>query len=59
MLRELKQGDEVITIGGIYGKIEGIRDKDNSLILRIAKDVKINVSRSAIADKVSGRETSF
>jgi len=52
MLNELKTGDEVLTIGGIYGKIEGVREKEGILILKIAKDVKINVSRSAIADKV-------
>ena len=52
MLKELKTGDEVLTIGGIYGKIEGVREKEGVLILKIAKDVKIHVSRSAVADKV-------
>lgn len=52
MLSNLKAGDEVLTIGGIYGKIEGINEKDNRLIVSIHKDIKINVSRSAIADKV-------
>lgn len=51
MLQELQPGDEILTIGGIYGKIEGIKDK-NTLIVKIAKDVKIYVSRSAVADKV-------
>jgi preprotein translocase subunit YajC len=55
MLEQLKTGDEVLTIGGIYGKIEGIREKEGILILKIAKDVKIHVSRSAVADKVVER----
>lgn len=53
MLNNLKAGDEVLTIGGIYGKIEGINEKDNKLIISIGKDLKVNVARSAIADKVN------
>jgi preprotein translocase subunit YajC len=52
MLNNLKTGDEVLTIGGIFGKIEGINEKDNRLIVGIGKDMKINISRSAVADKV-------
>ncbi len=52
MLNNLKTGDEILTIGGIFGKIEGINEKDNRLIVGIGKDMKINISRSAVADKV-------
>ncbi len=55
MLNNLKAGDDVLTIGGIYGKIEGINEKDGKLIISIAKDLKINVSRSAIADKIENK----
>jgi len=51
MLQELKPGDDILTIGGIYGKIEGVREKEGILIVKIAKDVKITVARSAVADK--------
>jgi preprotein translocase subunit YajC len=47
MLRELKNGDKVITNGGIYGTIVGL--EDDSVQLRIADQVKIKISRSAIA----------
>jgi preprotein translocase subunit YajC len=47
MLRELKNGDKVITNGGIYGTIVGL--EDDSIQLRIADQVKIKISRSAIA----------
>ncbi|HDN59662.1 MAG: preprotein translocase subunit YajC [Candidatus Neomarinimicrobiota bacterium] len=53
MLQSLQPGDEVMTIGGIIGKIEGIKEKENIIILKISKDVKIQVSRSAIANKIS------
>lgn len=52
MRNELKAGDEVLTIGGIYGKIEGVNEKDGKLIVSIAKDVKVNLARSAVASKV-------
>jgi len=52
MLQELQPGDEILTIGGLYGKIEGVKDK-NILIVKIAKDVKIYIARSAVADKVT------
>ena len=47
MLRNLKTGDKVITNGRIYGTIVGL--DDDSVQLRIAEQVKIKVSRAAIA----------
>ena len=47
MLKNLKNGDKVITNGGIYGTIVGL--EDDSVQLRIAEQVKIKLSRSAIA----------
>lgn len=47
MLRDLKNGDKVITNGGIYGTVVGL--EDDALQLRIADQVKIKISRSAIA----------
>ena len=49
MLAELKAGDKVVTNGGIYGTIVGLDEKDASVQLRIADQVKIKVARSAIA----------
>ena len=46
MLGALKPGDKVITNGGIYGTISGL-DGD-TVILKIADQVKIRVARSAI-----------
>ncbi len=47
MLRNLKTGDKVITTGGVYGTIVGL--EDDAVQLRIAEQVKIKVSRAAIA----------
>jgi len=43
----LKPGDHVVTAGGIYGTIVGI--KDDRLTLRIADQVKIEITKSSVA----------
>lgn len=50
MLSALKQGDEVITIGGIYGDV--IEVEEDKVVLEIAEDVHIEVTRKAIANIV-------
>jgi preprotein translocase subunit YajC len=47
MLAALKNGDKVITNGGIYGTIVGL--EGDTVQLRIAEQVKMKVARSAIA----------
>ena len=47
MIKDLKPGDPVLTVGGIYGTIVGI--KDDRLTLRIADQVKVNVAKSSIS----------
>jgi len=47
MLAAVKNGDKVITTAGIYGTISGI-DGD-TIILKIADNVKIRIARAAIA----------
>lgn len=47
MISSLKNGDKVITNGGIYGTVMGLDNE--SVQLRIAEQVKIRVARSAIA----------
>ena len=47
MLAALKVGDEIITLGGMHGKITALDDK--SVTLRVAEDVNIVFERSAIS----------
>ncbi|MCH8299546.1 preprotein translocase subunit YajC [Candidatus Marinimicrobia bacterium MT.SAG.3] len=51
MLKELVKGDKVVTVGGLHGTIEGIKEKEEVLILKISDNVKVNVSRSAVVSK--------
>ncbi|RPF42709.1 protein translocase subunit yajC [Thermodesulfitimonas autotrophica] len=47
MIRNLKTGDRVITAGGIYGSV--VKIKEDSVILRVADNVRIEVLKQAIA----------
>ncbi len=49
MLSSLAQGDEVVTIGGLHGKIAGIRDQDNTLIVKLNDQMKITIDRAAVS----------
>ena len=46
MLKSLERGDEVITGGGIYGKITAITDK--AATVEVAPNVRIKVSRQQL-----------
>lgn len=51
MLTSLKKGDEVITSGGLLGKIFAVDEK--VLTLEIASGVKVRVLKSAVQGKVT------
>src|SRR4030067_2743438 len=50
LLSSIKEGDEVLTSGGIYGKITGIRD--DKITLEISDKVRVKVNRGHIAGVV-------
>jgi preprotein translocase subunit YajC len=47
MLQELKKGDRVLTTGGLYGTIVGLKGED--LEVQFSQTVKLTVARSAVA----------
>ena len=49
MLSKLKKGDEVVTGGGIFGRIAALDEERGFVVLQISDTVKIKVLRSAIA----------
>lgn len=53
MLSELKNGDVVLTNGGIVGTITGINE-DDTLIIRVRPDnIKLQVARGSVASLVN------
>ncbi len=45
----LKKGDEVVTSGGMFGTIVGFNERENTLYLKMAENVKIEIQRSSIS----------
>ena len=54
MIDALKAGDQVITAGGIHGKVVAVQDKVATL--EIATGVRIKVNRSSIAGTSAGTD---
>jgi preprotein translocase subunit YajC len=52
MLTQLKKNDEVVTSGGIYGKVVGLAD--TVVTLEVAPNVRIRVNRPQISEIIRG-----
>ncbi len=52
MLQTLKKGDRVLTTGGLFGTVVGIKEKENVVVLRLAENVKVEVQKGAISAKI-------
>jgi preprotein translocase subunit YajC len=50
LLSQLAPGDEIVTIGGIYGDV--VEVYEDKVVLEIAEDVHIEVARKAVAQIV-------
>jgi preprotein translocase subunit YajC len=51
MIETIEPGDEILTVGGIYGIVEEI-DEDDDLVVEIAEGIRVRVSRRAVASVV-------
>ncbi len=59
LLGAMKKGDEVVTVGGVYGRVAGISDQTVSL--EIAPKIRIKVTKASIAqvtEKSAGEDKS-
>jgi preprotein translocase subunit YajC len=52
MVKGLSRGDEVVTIGGIIGKI--IHITDDRITIKTAEDTRVEVERSKVGRKAGG-----
>ncbi|MEC9197181.1 preprotein translocase subunit YajC [Donghicola tyrosinivorans] len=55
MVQNLRRGDQVVTQGGVIGKVSKVKD-DNEVELEIAEGVKVRVVKSTIAQVLSKTE---
>ncbi len=48
MREGIKKGDKVITMGGIYGTIQGFKEKGRQAVIKIDNNTNITINRTAI-----------
>jgi len=51
LLASAEPGDEVLTVGGIYGIVQEI-DEEDDLIVEIAEGIRVRIARRAVAGVV-------
>ena len=51
LLSELTVGDEVMTLGGLFGRVQSV--EDDAVMLEIAPQTSVRVAKSAVAARAA------
>ena len=55
LIESVEPGDEILTVGGIYGIVEEL-DEEEDLVVEIAEGIHVRVARRAVATVVKPEE---
>jgi preprotein translocase subunit YajC len=55
MLSKLGKGDEILTRGGIIGKITGVTDDNTILVIELQEKVRVRIPRAYVEAKWEGK----
>ena len=55
LLSSIEPGDEVLTVGGLYGIVRGV-DEEDDLIVEIADGIQVRIARRAVGGVVKPEE---
>ena len=55
LIESVEPGDEILTVGGLYGIVEEI-DEEDDLVVEIAEGIQVRVARRAVATVVKPEE---
>ena len=55
MLDAVQKGDQVVTVGGVHGKVMGFKNDDKTLIVKVDDNVKLDIERTAISNVLSSK----
>ena len=50
MVKNLAKGDEVVTAGGLIGKVTKVKAESNEVEVEVAKDWRVAIVQATIAD---------
>ena len=56
MVQGLRRGDEIVTQGGLIGKVVRVKDDANEIEVELGQGVKVRVVRSTVAQVLSKTE---
>ena len=59
MRESLKKGDKIITMGGIHGTVQGFKEKNKIVIVKVDNNTNLSFSKTAItglAGKISNSD---
>ena len=56
MLENIRRGDRVVTIGGMHGYVDSV--KDDAVVLKVDDNVKLKFNKSAISQVLERRDDS-
>ncbi|AXT25672.1 MULTISPECIES: preprotein translocase subunit YajC [Ruegeria] len=56
MVDAVRRGDQVVTQGGLIGKVSKVKEGDNEIEVEIAEGVKVRVVKSTIAQVLNKTE---
>jgi preprotein translocase subunit YajC len=54
MLESIRKGDRVVTIGGLHGFVESVRD--DAVVLKVDENVKLKFNKSAVSTVLERRD---
>ena len=49
MRDELQKGNKILTMGGIYGSVQGFKEKGRQVVIKVDNNTNITINRTAIA----------
>ena len=55
MLEELKKGDKVVTIGGIRGVVQNVKDK--TIVVKVDENTKLEFNKDAVSGVINQGES--
>jgi len=56
MLESIRKGDRVVTVGGLHGFVESV--KDDAVVLKVDENVKLKFNKSAVSTVLERRDDS-
>ncbi len=56
MVEAVRRGDQVVTQGGVIGKVTKVKDGENEIEVEISKGVNVRIVKSTVAQVMSKTE---